>query len=447
MAYPNAAAKLFSFLGFAAASPTSPLPGTSMDTEFGEVRRAISEIVAYLESSHFDATGDLKSLTVNLEQLDATLVLALFGEAVPDLSAYETEIGVARDDANTAKTAAETAETNAETAETNAETAETNAAASAAAAVISAAAAVINANLQATDTTGSAGAYLVATPGALASFIDGHAIVAIANHSNTGAATLDVDGTGAVDWKKIISGSAVALVTGDIVANQHYLTIYDDSLSAWICVNPGSGTQPLDATLTSLAAVAGVAGDILYASGTDVWARLAKGNNGEVLKLASGIPAWAAALARETAIATTSGTAHGWTGIAAGANRITIIPNGVSMSGTDHLLIQIGDSGGYETASYTSGSFNTDGTAVTRYTSTSGFIVGINDAARAVHGNITLTREDGNKWVSSHSVELESGESFGGGSKTLSAELDRIQITRTGSNTFDAGSVNIFVEV
>ncbi len=51
--------------------------------------------------------------------------------------------------------------------------------------------------------------------------------------------------------------------------------------------------QTLDATLTSLAAVAGVAGDVLYASGTDAWARLAKGTDGEVLTLASGIPSWA----------------------------------------------------------------------------------------------------------------------------------------------------------
>lgn len=34
--------------------------------------------------------------------------------------------------------------------------------------------------------------------------------------------------------------------------------------------------QPLDATLTSIAAVSGVQGDILYASGTDTWTRLAK---------------------------------------------------------------------------------------------------------------------------------------------------------------------------
>jgi len=38
-----------------------------------------------------------------------------------------------------------------------------------------------------------------------------------------------------------------------------------------------------------------VAGDVMYASGTDVIARLAKGSDGELLTLASGVPSWAAA--------------------------------------------------------------------------------------------------------------------------------------------------------
>ena len=42
-----------------------------------------------------------------------------------------------------------------------------------------------------------------------------------------------------------------------------------------------------------------VAGDIIYASGADVLARLAKGSNGAVLTLASGVPSWAAAAATD----------------------------------------------------------------------------------------------------------------------------------------------------
>ncbi len=153
-------------------------------------------------------------------------------------------------------------------------------------------------------------------------------------------------------------------------------------------------------------------------------------------------------LTRESAVATTSGTAHGFTGIAAGANRITFILKGVSLSASDELLIQIGDAGGYETADYVSAaSSGTDGTAAAE--GTSGFI--INRAAAAGHlltGLIVLCREDGNTWVSSGNLttEVSGGNNLiSDGRKTLSAELDRIQITRSGSNTFDAGSVNILV--
>ena len=54
----------------------------------------------------------------------------------------------------------------------------------------------------------------------------------------------------------------------------------------------GTDVQAQDATLTSLAAVAGIAGDILFASGTDTWARLAKGTDNKVLTLISGLPTW-----------------------------------------------------------------------------------------------------------------------------------------------------------
>jgi len=53
--------------------------------------------------------------------------------------------------------------------------------------------------------------------------------------------------------------------------------------------------QPLDATLTSLAAVAGVQGDLLYASGTDAWGRLAKSTTANSFLKNSGTsnnPAW-----------------------------------------------------------------------------------------------------------------------------------------------------------
>ncbi len=206
----------------------------------------------------------------------------------------------------------------------------------------------------------------------------------------------------------------------------------------------GTNVQAFDATLTSLAAVAGVAGDILYASGTDAWARLAKQTNGQFLKQASGLPAWNDVLTRGTAIATTSGTAHGFTSIPAGTNRIQFIMDSVSLTGSDEFLIQLGDSGGYETASYVSSVHN----GSTGQTATNAFIVVSGGASsRTSSGIMTLLREDGNKWVAKMQIADSAGvQHFSVGRKTLSAELDLIRITRNGSDTFDAGEVNIFTE-
>lgn len=73
--------------------------------------------------------------------------------------------------------------------------------------------------------------------------------------------------------------------------------------NAWISVIALTDTaQPLDAALTSLAGLSLVSGDVLYATAADTLARLAKGTDGQVLKLASGVPSWA------TASASTAGT-------------------------------------------------------------------------------------------------------------------------------------------
>lgn len=77
-----------------------------------------------------------------------------------------------------------------------------------------------------------------------------------ADKTNTGAATFNADGVGAVDIRK--GGAQTALVAGDIVQNG----IYDVSHNGtyFILLNPetgqgAAGFQPLDATLTALAAL------------------------------------------------------------------------------------------------------------------------------------------------------------------------------------------------
>lgn len=147
--------------------------------------------------------------------------------------------------------------------------------------------------------------------------------------------------------------------------------------------------------------------------------------------------------------ASTSGTEIDFTGIPAGVKRIIISFEGVSLSGTDAFLVQLGDSGGFETTGYESASVEIVATPLLSG-NTTGFLVRINSASRELNGSMTLTRmDDSHLWASSHSGQIGSSGATvnGGGSKTLSAELTQIRITRNGSNTFDNGSINIMHEI
>lgn len=142
-----------------------------------------------------------------------------------------------------------------------------------------------------------------------------------------------------------------------------------------------------------------------------------------------------------TAVSTTSGTGAGFLSIPAGVNRIDFVLSGVSLSGTDNFIIQIGDAGGYEVTGYTSaGSYNGAGV-----TATNGFVIRCGSAPYLISGVYSFVRLTGNAWAGGWCGASDSASYMsGGGSKTLSAELDRIRILPTGSDTFDAGEVNVF---
>ncbi len=156
------------------------------------------------------------------------------------------------------------------------------------------------------------------------------------------------------------------------------------------------------------------------------------------------------ALQSATSQASTSGTSIDFTGIPSWVKRVTVMLDEVSLSGTANLLFQLGDSGGVETTGYlsaTSLTFNASG--VNGTTSTAGFIVFLATATREASGRIVFENLSGNGWVGSgvFSIFDLSGTVQVAGSKTLSATLDRVRITTTnGTDTFDAGSINILYE-
>lgn len=150
-----------------------------------------------------------------------------------------------------------------------------------------------------------------------------------------------------------------------------------------------------------------------------------------------------------TSQATTSGSTVDFTSLPSGINRITVLFSGVSLSGTNDIVVQLGDSGGIETTGYASASAGITGTNVCSLaTSTAGFNVRGGNAGRAYSGQMVISRITGNTWAATHALgSSASGIAVsGGGNKSLSADLDRVRITVESADTFDAGSVNIFYE-
>lgn len=151
-----------------------------------------------------------------------------------------------------------------------------------------------------------------------------------------------------------------------------------------------------------------------------------------------------------TAVASTSGTSITFTGIPSWVKRITVMFNGVSTSGTSVMQVQIG-AGSVTTSGYaTAAGSGANGGISTVTQPTTGFsIVADGNAAYIRHGTIVLTNVSGNIWTASGCGGESSGGRFWttGGTLTLSGTLDRVVITTVnGTDTFDAGSINILYE-
>ena len=152
-------------------------------------------------------------------------------------------------------------------------------------------------------------------------------------------------------------------------------------------------------------------------------------------------------LVSATAQASTSGTSIDFTGIPSYAKRITVMLNAVSVSGTSVPLIQLG-SGSVTTTGYDAVGSGY-GVAIGTTTYTTGFgITDASTAAAAFSGMLILTNVSGNIWAASGIFKRTTGVGANAaGVITLSGTIDRVRITTVnGTDTFDAGSINIMYE-
>lgn len=149
-----------------------------------------------------------------------------------------------------------------------------------------------------------------------------------------------------------------------------------------------------------------------------------------------------------TAQASTSGTSIDFTSIPSWVKRITVLLAGVSTSGISPMQLQIG-AGSVTTSGYT-GSCTGGGGGVATTSNSSGFVITYASvAATAYSGQATLATLGSNAWIESGTLGGAATGVFNasGGTLTLGGTLDRIRITTVnGTDTFDAGSINIIYE-
>lgn len=220
------------------------------------------------------------------------------------------------------------------------------------------------------------------------------------------------------------------------VAENGYDTVFDNKLTTRGDIMYINSSSQLDRLAV------GSANQFLKSDGTDLsWGGIANGDI-ELGDLPTGsipVEGTEAAMTTSTAV-TIDGSVPSW------VQKIHINLAGVSTNGSSPPMIQLGDSGGFETSGY-AGSVGHDAGAAAM--STGFHLTDTNFAAATVlEGTIVLSLEDSanNTWCCNISLgKSDSAVYFcGGGSKSLSGVLTQIRITTVGgTDTFDAGAINV----
>jgi hypothetical protein len=146
-----------------------------------------------------------------------------------------------------------------------------------------------------------------------------------------------------------------------------------------------------------------------------------------------------------TAVASTSGTSIDFTSIPSWVKRITVMFSGVSTSGSSDVMIQLGTGGSPTTSGYLgTGTNNT-----TAFNFSTGFKDGNQSSGCIRHGSYIFTLLGSNTWACSAVLGRSDAATINcfGGSVPLAGTLNMVRITTVnGTDTFDAGTINILYE-
>ncbi len=153
-----------------------------------------------------------------------------------------------------------------------------------------------------------------------------------------------------------------------------------------------------------------------------------------------------------TAVNSTSGTSIDFTSIPSWVKRITVMFNGVSLNSSSSILVQLGVGSTPTTTGYTAsqmywiqGAGGYGGA-----NSTSGFPTQMGLAGYVMHGTMVFSLLSSNTWVGGGTLINQVTNSYmttSCGSIALGGVLGMVRITTAnGTDTFDAGSINILFE-
>jgi len=148
-----------------------------------------------------------------------------------------------------------------------------------------------------------------------------------------------------------------------------------------------------------------------------------------------------------TAIDTSSGAqSYDVANIPPGVKRITVLFAGVSTSGTEKPMIQLGTGGSPTTSGYLGGAdYDSAGGGINL---SSGFQTNDWSSGKIGHGAIRfwLQNASNNTWVCDARIKFSNGVEHTrqfAGSVPLSGTLDMLKIKNTGTNTFTAGTIGV----
>jgi hypothetical protein len=152
-----------------------------------------------------------------------------------------------------------------------------------------------------------------------------------------------------------------------------------------------------------------------------------------------------------TRVASTSGTSIDFTSLPSWVKRITVTLQGISGNNSSDPLIRLGTSGGFVTSGYLgAATAMSSSLGTTNYTNGFGiYQSGQAGAGVIIHGTMIISSVGSNGWVASGTFARSDGSntSIMGGSIALGAALTQVRVTfANGTDTFDAGAINILYE-